>query len=466
MGIKTVAVYEALDETSLHIRVADECVLLESPRGFLDQDALLNIARAKGADAIHPGYGFLAENLEFAIACRDAGILLIAPPLETLQLALDKIETLRAARQAGFNTIEHSAMCANEEGIDQLRAEAERLGYPVIVKSCRGGRGRAGHVVRASEFFDATVQRAQHEAQAVYGASPVYLEKMISPAHQISVQILADGFGAAIHLGERDGSLLHGGQKVLEESPAPCINSAQREQLAQAALTLTRTMRLQGAMSFEFLVDPRGEFYFTEIKPRIQIEHPLTEMRARLDLVRAQILLAANEPLGLTQADAQLHGWAMACRIHAQDSEQNFLPSPGRVRVRFPNGPETRTDTYIYSGCFVPAAYDPLIAKITVWGPDRATALARLERALHESSFRGIVTNVPWLEQAVASREVSEGTYSTETDVAKIAHSDNSLRDLAVAAALSYVHTTAISHPQIPARVVTNWHRSARTLPE
>lgn len=466
MGIRTVALYEAIDETSLHIRLADECVLLESPRGFNDQEKILDIARAKNADALHPGYGFLAENLDFARACHTAGIALIAPPLEVLEHALSKIETLERARDAGFNAVQHSRRCADERTLDILHADAARLGYPVVVKSCLGGRGRGARLVQTPQEFDAAVQQAQREAQSVYGANPVYLEKAILPAHQIGVQILADELGNVIHLGEREGSLLHGRQKVLEESPAPCLNETQRATLWTTALALARALQIRGAVTLEFLADADGALYFSEIKPRIQIEHPLTEMRARLDLVREQIRLAAGEPLAMTQAEVSLQGWAIACRINAHDPQQNFLPSPGRVRVRFPNGPETRTDTYVYSGCLVPAAYDPLIAKITVWGLDRATALTRMERALREITFHDIVTNVPWLEQAVQHPDIQRGVYSTATHIPNEIENSMALRDLAIASALLYVRANERAQPSVSERMTSEWHRAARALPE
>lgn len=466
MGIATVALYEAIDETSLHIRLADESVLLQSPRGFHDQDAILKIACAKGADAIHPGYGFLAENVEFAHACHDAQIAFIAPPLNVLERVLEKIETLKAARAAGFATVEHSLPCAEAPSLAQMRAQAELLGYPLVIKSCRGGRGRAAQLVREEKFFEHALVRAQREAQNVYGAPTVFMEKVITPAHQVGIQFLADNFGSVVHLGEREGSLLYGGQKMFEETPAPCMNDAQREKLFQTALEMVRLFELRGLFTLEFLVDARGIFHFVEIKPRIQIEHALTEMRARLDLVREQIRLAAGEPLGMTQADVTLCGCALSCRIHAQDPQKNFMPSPGRVRVRFSHGPETRTDTYIYSGCLVPTEYDPLIAKVTVWDHDRPRAMARLQRALREITFHGIATNVGWLERALAQPDVQRGVYSTETEVEKTPIEDTRLRDLAIAAALLYAGANGAARPVVPERLLSNWHRAARKIPE
>lgn len=467
MGIPTVAVYQAADETSLHIRLADECVLLQTPRGLNDQQALLEIARAKGVDAIHPGYGFLAENVEFACACAAAGITFIGPPADAMQQVLDKIKTLDDARAAGFKTIEHASVCGDENQLADLHVQAERLVYPVVVKSCRGGRGRGARLVNAPEELAEALASAQAESYAVYGERSVYLEKAICPAHQVGVQILADRYGNLIHLGEREGSLLSGNQKLLEESPAPCLNDQQRSALWETALALAAHFHIANAVTVEFLVDAAGETFFTEIKPRIQVEHPLTELRTRLDLVRQQIRLAAGEPLSIRQQDVFLQGCAMLCSIQAQNPQQNFMPSPGRVRVRFSNGPETRLDTYIYSGAVVPSAYDSLIAKLSVWAADRPDCLARMERALHELSFNGISTNVPQLRQLVWQSAVRDGTYTTAT-TPYLKPKTNPLqqRDLAIAAALLYIRTGQGLAPVTPERLTGNWHHAARALPE
>jgi acetyl/propionyl-CoA carboxylase alpha subunit len=467
LDIATVAVYEAADETSLHIRLADECVLLNAPRGFNDQDAILQIARDKGVEAIHPGYGFLAENIEFIERCNEAHIAFIGPPVEVVYHALAKVDTLAWMRQEGLPTVESSGVCRNENDLPGLGAEAEMLGYPVIVKSCRGGRGRGERIIQSAAQLEETVRRAQAEAQAVYGDTHVFIEKAISPAHQIGVQIIGDDFGNLVHLGEREGSMLQGNQKIIEESPAPCLNDAQRAKIWDTALTIARLLKVRGIVTIEFLVDARGEFYFTEIKPRIVTDHPLTEMRTRFDLVREQIRLAAGEALGCTQDEVRLDGCAMSCRVTAQDPQQQFMPSPGRVRVRFPNGPETRVDTYVYSGCLVPGTYDPLIAKLTVWGNTRAACHARLRRALHGLSFSGITTNTSWLEQLAQHPAFVRGDYTTETTLpAQTGTDERTLRDFAIAAALSYARAQDVSHPTTPPRVTGQWHRAARELPE
>lgn len=467
MGIQTVAVYQAADETSLHIRLADECVLLDTPQGLNDQSALLDIARAKGVDAIHPGYGFLAENAEFARACADAGITFIGPPPAVIEQLIKKTETLDIARAAGFNTIQHSGICEQGNSLDDLYDAAERLGYPVVLKSCRGGRGRGERLVNAREQLAEAFNSAQAESYAVYGERSVFLSQAIPHAHQVGVKILGDHQGNLVHLGEYEGSLRNGNQKLLEESPAPCLNESARAALWDTALAIAKHFHVENAVSIEFLIDAQGQPFFTEIKPRIQGEHPLTELRTRLDMVREQIRLAAGEPLNLRQSDVLPQGWAMLCRIQAQNPQQNFMPSPGRVRVRFSNGPETRLDTFLYSGSMVPVLYDPLVAKLTVWAKDRSACLARLERALYELSFNGISTNVTQLQQLAQQPDVQSGAYDTETTPQiRIESNPARLRDLAAAAALLYVRTMQGFTPITPERLTSNWHHAARDLPE
>lgn len=469
LNIPTVAFYEAVDSSSLHLREADECVLLDSPRGFMDAAAIWEIAQNKQVDAIHPGYGFLAESPEFSRACQEAGITCIGPTASVLDMARDKIGTLSKVRAAGFKTVENSASCYSEEG-DVLKCDALQLGFPLIIKSCLGGRGRGERLVRSPGELDRAFKVAQAESLAVYGAPQVFFEKAIVPAHQVGVQILADGAGY-LHLGEREGSLFLGGHIVLEESPAPCLDDRQRTCLWETALAIARLLQLRGVVTIEFLVDEQGVFYFTEVKPRIPIEHPLTEFRTRLDLVHEQMRLAAGEPLNMKQEEVHLQGWAMLCRINAHDPQQNFLPSPGRVRqVRFPNGPETRVDTFIYSGAVVPDKYDALVAKLSVWGLDRPRCLDRLTRALDECQFNGIVTNTPWLKQLVRETSVREGTYSTDNDTdeskTRVLDTPQVRRDLAAAAALLYLKANELSRATTPERLARNWHRSSRRLPE
>ncbi|HEX6383741.1 MAG TPA: biotin carboxylase N-terminal domain-containing protein [Anaerolineae bacterium] len=470
MGIGTIALYEAPDQNSLHVRLADECVLLEAPGGFLNQQAILDIAREKGADAIHPGYGFLAERPDFVQACQAAGITFIGPPASAMTLVNNKIETLRRARAAGFATVEHTSARFGAGELAALRQAADDLGYPLVVKSCRGGRGRAERLVRAPDQLDQAVRRAQAEAHAVFGDRHLYLEKAIIPAHQVGVQVLGDQHGHLIHLGEREGSLLVSNRKVIEESPAPCLSPTLGQLLCQTAVELARLFNYQNAGTVEFLVDESGRFYFCEIKARLQVEHPLTEARARVDLVREQIRIAASESIDLQQDEIQLNGWSMLCRINAEDPRHHFLPSPGRLRrVRLPIGPEVRLDTYIYSGCDVPAAYDPLIAKLTVWDRDRALCRQRIQRALEDLVLIGTATNLPLLQRVLGEPDFVGGAYSTEFLAHPFTQAPEPachLRDLAVAAAILYMQRNQVFDPVVPERLQTGWHRNSRRLPE
>jgi len=469
MGIATVGLYQMPDRASLHVRLADEVALLNTAAGFLDQDLILNLAQEKRADAIHAGYGFLAERDDFIARCEQVGIQFIGPPAQVVAQARQKTEVLGRAEAAGFPTLPRSTCVYDATDLDLIRFEADRLGYPVVIKSCRGGRGRGERLVWSEDRLESAVRRSQSEAQIVYGDRRVYLEKALLPAHQIGVQVIGDAQGNLIHLGEREGSVLSGNQKIVEEAPSACLSKAQREQILQAALELAGLFELQNAATVEFLVDMEGQFYFTEIKPRIQIEHSLTEMLARLDLVREQIRLACGEPLGYTQQDIQLTGWAMQCRLSAEDPWKQFMPSPGFLhKIRLPGGPDVRLDTYLTSGCEIPGEYDPLIAKLVVWGRDRQACRMRLQRALEEIQFSGVPTNLPLIRRIVEEADFARGKYAT--DLLPNAAGDESvdegfMRNLAAVAALTYMRQSQTFHPVMPERLLSGWHRDSRRLP-
>ena len=469
MGIAAVALYEADDLGSLHVRLADEAVELQTPRGYLDQDAVLAAARQTGAQAIHPGYGFLAERLDFIEACAAAGVAFIGPPLMMMQAQQDKLAVLKRVRAAGFPTSDYAVQSFDLSEAETVRAAAEQLGYPLVIKSCLGGRGRGAYTARDPQQLDRALRRAQAEAQLVYGSSRFYLEKLVSPAHLIGVQIIADAHGQIIQLGEREGSLIRGNQKMLEEAPAPCLQPDQRARVWQAALDIARLLELRSAVTVEFIVDETRQFFFTEVKPRIQIEHPVTEMISAVDIVREQIRVAAGERLSVTQAEVQLRGHAISCRITAEDPWHHYRPSPGTLRrVRLPSGPGLRIDTYAYSGCTVPAQYDPVVAKVIAWGTDRAEAVYRLRRALGEMELIGTATSLPIHQVIVNHPDFLAAAYHTESlrrelpdDVLPKAEA----RDLAVAAAIAYARRNLAGQPTLPDRLRSGWHRSSRQLP-
>jgi acetyl-CoA carboxylase biotin carboxylase subunit len=470
MGISTVALYEADDRGSLHVRLAAECVRLESAQSYLDTEAILKIAQATGAEAIHPGYGFLAENIEFIAACQQAGIVFIGPPLDVMLAQHSKIEVLDRVKAAGLPTVEYSTGIFAATDAETIRTAADRLGYPVMIKSTRGGRGRGAYTAQSAAQIERAVRRAQTEAQIIYGSTDFYVEKLIMPAHMIGVQVLADQQGRVVHLGEREGSLIRGNQKMMEEAPAPGLTSAQREYLWQAAVQIARLIGFRGVGTIEFMGDLDGHFFFTEIKPRIQIEHTVTEMISRVDLVREQIRLAAGEALLLKQADVQLTGHAISCRITAQDPWRHYMPSPGRLRrVRLPTGHGVRVDTYAYSGCTVPAQYDPIVAKIITWGQDRFESVRRLQRALDEIELIGVATTLPIQQLIVRHPEFLEAAYHTESlrrDLPEDALPEEHARDLAIAAAIAYARRNLAGQPSMPDRLQSGWHRMSRRLPE
>ncbi len=470
MGIRTVAVYEISDRDSLHVRLADECVQLPGQQSFMERETILAVAVARGVDAVHPGYGFLAEEADFIRACEEAGIAFIGPPPEIVAAARDKIGMLERARAAGIPTVAHSPRSFAEDEYPALAEAAEAIGYPLVVKSCQGGRGRGERMVDDAAHLAENVRRAHVEATAVYGRSQLFLERAIAPAHQVGVQIVADQAGNLVHLGEREGSIVQNNQKLVEEAPALCLSPEQRAALLETAVRLARLVEYQNVGTVEFLVDDAGQFYFSEIKARIQLEHTLTEMMTRIDLIREQIRLEAGEPLGYEQSDVVLKGWAMMCRVRAEDPSRRYMPSPGHLRrVRLPGGPEVRVDTYLYCDSEVPSFYDPLIAKATVWAADRPACIDRLRRALEDLAIIGAPTNLPLLTAILRSPAFVAGQYDTDflrqpPETKPATDIDQLRRDIAAAAAVLFARRHESFNPQQPERWATGWHRTSRQL--
>lgn len=469
MGIISVAVYEPADRDSLHVRLADEAVMLTSPQGYLDPEAIIAVAKATGAEAIHPGYGFLAERADFVNRCQAEGIVFIGPPADVLSTLSCKVDGMIAAEAAGVRTAPHSPRDYARDEPDAIRAAAAELGYPLFVKSCIGGRGRGARVVLQAEQLDRAIQRAQTESERIYGDSHVYLERTFLPGHQYEVQILADSQGNLVHLGEREGSIQRGNQKLVEESPAPSLSPARREALWAQAVELARLFKVVGAATVEFVADLDGATYFTEIKPRIQVEHLVTEMVSRRDIVKAQIRIAAGEPLGYSQADVTLVGWAIACRVHAEDPWNHYLPSVGRLtEFRQPGGPSVRVDTFVSCGSEVSSHYDSLLAKISVWSHDRATTVRRIDRAVREFHIMGVETNLPLLRQITRHPNFIEGVYamspSQRIEMAPLTD-ERIRRDLAVLAAVAYASRGLTARPVTPKHAASGWHRESRRVP-
>lgn len=470
MGIRTVALYDNSDLSSLHVRLADECVQLSSGALYHDAAAIVQIARDRNADAIHPGYGFLAEHSAFARACEDAGITLIGPSSTTLEKVRDKIATLETVRATGIAVPRHSPHAYRASEWEALRDAAERLGYPLVLKAYSGGRSHGTRLVREPAQLESMVQHAHSAALTAFGDERLYLEEAFLPAHYLEVQIVGDRHGNLIHLGERDGSIQHNHRKVVEESPAPCLTDAQRKELWRQALAIGRLLGCASTCTVEFVLDSQGRFYFTEVKARIQVEHPITEMRTGIDLVRTQIQIAAGEPLELSQDDVALRGCAIQVRVNAEDPWNHYLPSPGHLRrFRFPGGPGVRVDTYAYGGCDVPVRYDPLLAKVVAWDDTRAGALGRLRRAVADFAISGVQTNLPLIQRILDAPEFTAGTYDSEFTRRPLPGAEvppEHLRNLAIAAALAYIRRGIDSSGALPDRAHSGWHRDSRKLPQ
>ncbi|HEY7142085.1 MAG TPA: acetyl-CoA carboxylase biotin carboxylase subunit [Methylomirabilota bacterium] len=414
MGIRSVVAHSTADAGSLPVRLADESICIgpeDSAQSYLNIPQLIAAAEVTDAEAIHPGYGFLAENATFAEICRACSIRFIGPSPEVIRLLGDKVRARELARKADVPLLPGSEGALRDEG--DARAVAEALGYPVLLKASLGGGGRGIRIVWDGDTLAVAVRTCQSEAAAAFGSSEIYLEKYVEGARHVEVQVLADGRGHTIHLGERDCSIQRRHQKLLEEAPCPVMTAAVRGELTAAALRLCRAAGYESAGTVEFLLDRSGRFYFLEVNTRIQVEHPVTEMLTGVDLVRAQILIAAGEPLGLRQEDVRLDGHAVECRVTAEDP-LNFTPSPGRVVAYVaPGGPGVRVDSHCFTGYTVPPYYDSLVAKVITHGADRAEALARMRRAVAEFIVEGIKTTLPLHARLLADPRFTAGDYST-----------------------------------------------------
>ncbi len=396
MGIRTVAVHSTVDRDLKHVRLADESVCIgpaPSNQSYLNIPAIISAAEVTDAVAIHPGYGFLSENADFAERVEQSGFVFIGPRPETIRLMGDKISAIDAMKRAGVPCVPGSGGPLGENEDDNL-AVARQIGYPVIIKAAGGGGGRGMRVVHSEAALPNAISLTRSEALAAFGDSTVYMEKFLENPRHIEFQVLADDLGNAIHLGERDCSMQRRHQKVIEESPGPGIDEEVRQRMGKVCADACLEIGYRGAGTFEFLYE-NGEFYFIEMNTRIQVEHPVTEMVTGVDLVKQQLLIAAGEPISYKQSDIVMRGHAIECRINAEDPE-TFMPCPGRVtRFHPPGGPGVRVDSHLYDGYMVPPNYDSMIGKLIVHGENRAVAMARMRTALDEVLVDGIKTNIP-----------------------------------------------------------------------
>jgi acetyl-CoA carboxylase biotin carboxylase subunit len=396
LGIATVAVHSTVDRNALHVQLADEAVCVgdaPSSRSYLNIPNILAAATSRGADAIHPGYGFLAESAAFAEICRDHGLTFVGPSPEAILAMGDKATAKRTMQQVGVPTIPGSEGLL--ESVEDAMDQAQRMGFPVMIKATAGGGGRGMRLVPSADQLERLFKAAQGEAEAAFGNPGLYMEKFIDRPRHVEVQVLADRFGNVVHLGERDCSIQRRHQKLLEEAPSPGLDPLVRERMGDAATAAARTIGYEGAGTVEFLLDRSGGFYFMEMNTRIQVEHPVTEMVTGLDLIAEQLRIAGGEPISVAQEEVRLQGHAIECRINAEDPRQNFRPSPGKITGWLPpGGPGVRVDSHVYTGYDIPPFYDSLIGKLIVWAPTRELALRRLRRALSEWAVTGIPTTI------------------------------------------------------------------------
>jgi acetyl-CoA carboxylase biotin carboxylase subunit len=415
LGISSVAVYSEVDRKALHVLKADEAYLIGPPpaaESYLNIERILEAAKGSGADAIHPGYGFLSENAQFARACRDAGIKFIGPSPESIDLMGSKTRARQQMEKAGVPFVPGTSR--GVESVAEAREIAVTLGYPVMLKAAAGGGGKGMRLVASATELASALEGAQSEAQRAFGDGEVYLEKAIVDPRHIEMQVLADEHGTCVYLGERECSIQRRHQKVLEEAPSPAVTPEMRKRMGEIAVRAAKAANYTNAGTIEFLVDASGNFYFLEMNTRLQVEHPVTELVTGLDLVHLQIGIAAGEELPFAQRDIDIRGHAIECRIYAEDPDNNYFPSPGEITsLTEPSGPGIRVDSGIYQGWNVPLDYDPLLAKLIGFGENRHQAIARLNRAINEYFIGGVKTNLSLFRRILTDPAFTAGNTDT-----------------------------------------------------
>ncbi len=472
LRIPTVAVYSDVDRTSLHVLLADEAVHIGPPaasESYLRIDRILDAAARTGAEAIHPGYGFLSENAAFARACRDAGVVFIGPPPEAMEAMGSKTAARARMQQAGVPVVPGTTEPLRDP--QEALAVAETIGYPVMLKAAAGGGGKGMRLVADASELPSALEQAQSEALRAFGDDAVYLEKAIVQPRHVEVQVLADQHGACIHLGERECSIQRRHQKVIEETPSPLVAPFPevRDRLTAAAVDAAKAVGYTNAGTVEMLMDRDRNFYFLEMNTRLQVEHPVTELVTGVDLVREQIAVAAGQPLRYKQEDIRPRGWAMECRIYAEDPDQGFLPSPGKLHsYRLAEGPGVRADSGAYEGWQVPMEYDPLLAKLSAWGPTRTEAIERLRAAVDECRISGVKTTLSLFRDILRDASFQRGEIDTGwlADFAPAAEPDDPASDAgALAAGVLANSNGANSKSATPSQSPKNvWRDRARRL--
>jgi acetyl-CoA carboxylase biotin carboxylase subunit len=440
LGLATAAVYSDADRTALHVRYADEAYHIGPPpalQSYLCIDKIIGVAKEAGADAIHPGYGFLAENPAFARACMDAGLVFVGPSPESMELMGDKAAARRTASQIGIPIAPGTDHEIEDE--EEAQAVAEQIGYPLLVKAAVGGGGKGMRTVHSPEDLPFAVAAARREAHSTFGDGAIYLERLVEGARHIEVQILGDNYGNIVSLGERECSLQRRHQKLLEEAPSVALDQDLRARMGKAAIELVRAVDYTNVGTVEFLLDKeKKHFFFLEMNTRLQVEHPVTELVSGVDIVKEQLRIASGRTLRYSQEDIKLKGWALECRVCAEDPYDGFLPSTGCVTgLQEPTGPGVRVDSGIYEGFDVSLYYDPLISKLSVWGETRGEAILRMRRALEEYRITGVKTNIPFHQQIVNHTEFIYGQFDTTFVENRFAMQQTDGSDLLRAAAIA-----------------------------
>ncbi|MBN1819600.1 MAG: acetyl-CoA carboxylase biotin carboxylase subunit [Prolixibacteraceae bacterium] len=415
MGIETVAVYSEADRTSMHVRYAHEAYYIgkaPSSESYLNIEKIIEVAKGCKADAVHPGYGFLSENALFSRRCMEEGIKFIGPSPEVIESMGDKITARETMKKAGIPVVPGTEGCINSE--EEALKVIDDIGLPIMIKASAGGGGKGMRLVSDKKEILTGLRAARSEAKAAFGNDAVYIEKYITSPHHIEFQVLADSYGNTIHLFERECSIQRRHQKMVEETPSPLMTQELREKMGNFAVEAAKAVNYEGAGTIEFLVDENLNFYFLEMNTRLQVEHPITERVTGIDLVKQQILVAQGEKLGLQQEELTQKGYAIECRIYAEDSVSNFMPSAGKIhKITQPMGLGVRTDGYVYEGYEIPIYYDPMISKLIVWGKTRKEAILRMQRALYEYKIIGVKTSIKFLERIMRCDDFINGNYNT-----------------------------------------------------
>lgn len=468
MRLTAVVGYSDADRTSLAVRLADEAYRIgpaSSLESYLNISRLMEVMQRTKCDAVHPGYGFLAERSAFAAACEKAGIVFIGPRSEVIELMGDKIRARRRIQDTGTPVVPGTMEPLKD--LDQARLFAEEAGFPLMIKAVAGGGGKGMRLARNNLELEEGFRLAQSEAGSAFGDSSIYLEKKIENPHHVEVQVLADHHGNVIHLGERECSIQRRHQKVIEESPSPFLQPPARKKMTELAVMAAKEIGYTNAGTMEFLVDADQNFYFLEMNTRLQVEHPVTESVTGVDIVKEQIRVASGKALSCLQKDISFRGAAIECRIYAEDPEHNFMPSPGKISgLRIPGGPGIRDDSGIYEGYEVSIHYDPLLSKLVAWGENRAEAIDRMKRALEEYQVVGIKTTIPFYERVMKNAAFLEGNVTTSFADEVLSHpdriQDHPVEEIAiVAAAIAQYEGSTIS-PRAP-QATNAWKALART---